>query len=47
MIARAYTVAFQGVEAMLVEVQCSLAPGIPAFKMVYINKYMTKELKHV
>ena len=32
MIARAYTVAFQGVEAKLIEVQCSFAPGIPAFK---------------
>jgi|GEM_PF-5704427 len=47
MIARAYTVAFQGVEAKLIEVQCSLAPGIPAFNMVYSNKYVTKELKHV
>ena len=47
MIARAYTVAFQGVEAKLIEVQCSLAPGIPAFNIVCINKYMTKEHKHV
>ncbi len=34
MVARAYTVAFQGVEARLIEVQCALAPGIPAFNMV-------------
>jgi magnesium chelatase family protein len=34
MVARAYTVAFEGVEARLVEVQCSVAPGLPAFSVV-------------
>ncbi|MFW8594352.1 YifB family Mg chelatase-like AAA ATPase [Cribrihabitans neustonicus] len=34
MISRAYTVAFQGVEARLVEVQCAVAPGLPAFSVV-------------
>ncbi len=34
MVARAYTVAFQGVEARLVEVQCAVAPGLPAFSIV-------------
>lgn len=34
MVARAYTVAFQGVQARLVEVQCSVAPGLPAFAIV-------------
>lgn len=34
MVARAYSVAFHGVEARLVEVQCSLAAGIPAFSIV-------------
>jgi len=34
MIARAYTVAFQGVDAKMIEVQCALAPGIPAFNLV-------------
>lgn len=34
MISRAYTVAFQGVEARLVEVQCSVGPGLPAFNIV-------------
>ncbi len=34
MIARAYTVAFQGVEARMIEVQCALSPGIPAFNLV-------------
>jgi magnesium chelatase family protein len=34
MVARAYTVAFQGVEARIVEVQCALAPGMPAFSIV-------------
>ena len=34
MVARAYTVAFQGIDARLVEVQCAVAPGIPAFSIV-------------
>ncbi|MDC0739013.1 YifB family Mg chelatase-like AAA ATPase [Cognatishimia sp. SS12] len=34
MIARAYTVAFEGVNAHQVEVQCALAPGLPAFSIV-------------
>ena len=34
MVARAYTVAFQGVEARPVEVQCSVTPGMPAFAIV-------------
>ncbi|MGY6547927.1 MAG: YifB family Mg chelatase-like AAA ATPase [Roseinatronobacter sp.] len=34
MIARALTVAFEGIEARLVEVQCALSPGMPAFQIV-------------
>ncbi len=34
MIARAYTVAFQGIEARLVEVQCAITAGLPAFSIV-------------
>ena len=34
MVARAYTVAFQGVEARLVEVQCAITAGLPAFHLV-------------
>ncbi|PQO24673.1 AAA family ATPase [Rhodobacteraceae bacterium WD3A24] len=34
MVASAYTVAFEGVEARLVEVQCSVSPGLPAFAIV-------------
>ncbi len=34
MVARAYTVAFEGIEARLVEVQCAVAPGLPAFTIV-------------
>jgi len=41
MVARAYTVAFEGIEARLVEVQCAISPGIPAFSMVcYIEKLL-------
>ena len=29
MVARAYTVAFEGVEARMVEVQCAVAAGLP------------------
>jgi magnesium chelatase family protein len=31
MVARAYTVAFEGVEARMVEVQCAVSPGLPYF----------------
>lgn len=34
MVAKSYTVAFEGVEARLVEVQCAVTPGIPAFSIV-------------
>ncbi len=34
MVARAYTVAFEGVEARIVEVQCAVAAGLPAFTIV-------------
>jgi magnesium chelatase family protein len=34
MVSRAYTVAFEGVEARLVEVQCSVTPGSAAFNLV-------------
>lgn len=34
MVARAYTVAFEGIEARQVEVQCALAPGVPGFSIV-------------
>ena len=34
MVARAYTVAFEGVEARIVEVQCAVSPGLPAFSLV-------------
>ena len=34
MVARAYTVAFEDVEARHVEVQCAVTPGMPAFSVV-------------
>lgn len=34
MVARAFTVSFIGVEARLVEVQCSFSPGMPSFRIV-------------
>ncbi len=34
MVARAYTVAFEGVEARPVEVQCAVTPGLPGFSVV-------------
>ena len=41
MVARAYRVAFEGIEARLVEVQCAISPGIPAFSMVCYIDYRT------
>ncbi len=34
MVARAYTVAFEGVQARLIEVQCAISPGMPSFAIV-------------
>ena len=34
MVARAFTVAFEGVEARMVEVQCAITPGLPSFSIV-------------
>jgi magnesium chelatase family protein len=34
MISRAYTVAFQGVDARMIEVQCAVTAGLPAFAIV-------------
>ena len=34
MVAIAYTIAFEGVDARLVEVQCAIAPGLPSFGIV-------------
>ena len=34
MVAKTYTVAFEGVEARLVEVQCAVVPGLPGFSIV-------------
>jgi magnesium chelatase family protein len=45
MIARAYTVAFEGVEARLVEVQCAVAPGLPAFNLVGLPDKAVSEAK--
>ncbi|MFT4716657.1 MAG: hypothetical protein ACI932_001844, partial [Paracoccaceae bacterium] len=40
MVAKAYTVAFQGVDARLVEVQCAVTPGLPNFAIVYSINYL-------
>ena len=45
MVARTFTVAFQGVEARLVEVQCALAPGLPAFSVVGLPDKAVSEAK--
>lgn len=45
MVSRAYTVAFHGVEARLIEVQCSLAPGMPAFNIVGLPDKAVSEAK--
>ncbi len=45
MVARAYTVAFLGVEARLVEVQCALSPGLPAFNIVGLPDKTVSEAK--
>ena len=45
MVALAYTVAFDGIEARLVEVQCSVAPGVPNFALVGLPDKAVSEAK--
>ncbi|MDF0603037.1 YifB family Mg chelatase-like AAA ATPase [Psychromarinibacter sp. C21-152] len=45
MVARAYTVAFEGVEARIVEVQCAVAPGVPSFQLVGLPDKAVSEAK--
>ncbi|TPE50822.1 YifB family Mg chelatase-like AAA ATPase [Amaricoccus solimangrovi] len=45
MVACAYTVAFQGLEARLVEVQCAIAAGLPAFNLVGLPDKSVSEAK--
>lgn len=45
MVARAYTVAFDGVEARMVEVQCSVAAGLPYFGIVGLPDKAVSEAK--
>jgi len=45
MVARAYTVAFEGIEARLVEVQCAVAPGLPNFALVGLPDKAVSEAK--
>lgn len=45
MVACAYSVAFQGLEARLVEIQCAIAPGLPAFNLVGLPDKSVSEAK--
>ncbi len=45
MVSRAHTVAFLGVEAKPVEVQCALSPGLPAFNVVGLPDKAVSESK--
>lgn len=48
MVARTYTVAFEGVEARLVEVQCAVSAGLPSFSIVGLpNKAVTEAKERV
>jgi magnesium chelatase family protein len=45
MVARAYTVAFEGIEARMVEVQCAISPGMPNFALVGLPDKAVSEAK--
>jgi magnesium chelatase family protein len=45
MITRTYTVAFEGIEAKLVEVQCAITPGLPSFSIVGLGDRAVSEAK--
>jgi magnesium chelatase family protein len=45
MVARAYTVAFEGIEARIVEVQCAISPGMPNVALVGLPDKAVSEAK--
>ena len=45
MVAVTYTVAFHGVEARPVEVQCAVAPGLPSFQIVGLANKAVSEAR--
>ena len=45
MVARAYTVAFEGIQARIVEVQCAVTPGMPMFNLVGLPDKAVSEAK--
>ncbi|RID90558.1 ATP-binding protein [Gemmobacter lutimaris] len=45
MVARTFTVAFEGVEARMVEVQCAVAAGLPSFSVVGLPDKAVSEAK--
>lgn len=45
MVARTFTVAFEGVEARAVEVQCAISPGLPSFSVVGLPDKAVSEAK--
>ncbi|MCP4638537.1 MAG: ATP-binding protein, partial [Methyloversatilis sp.] len=45
MVAIAYSVAFEGIEARLVEVQCAVAAGLPGFSIVGLPDKAVSEAK--
>ncbi len=48
MVTRAYTVAFEGITARIVEVQCAVSPGLPAFSIVGLpDKAVTEARERV
>lgn len=48
MVTRAYTVAFEGIEPRLVEVQCAISPGLPSFQIVGLpNKAVSEARERV
>lgn len=45
MVARSYTVAFEGIEARSVEVQCAITPGLPSFSIVGLGDRAVSEAR--
>lgn len=45
MVARTFTVAFEGIEARMVEVQCAVAAGLPSFSVVGLPDKAVSEAK--
>ena len=46
MITRAFSVCFEGIEPQLVEIECAISPGLPAFSIIGLSDKAVSEARY-